>query len=76
MALLNASNLPKPNFMIIDEGLGTLDPENLSAMGTMMGILKSQFDFIILISHLDTARDMVDKVIEIKREDGFSYINV
>jgi len=76
VALLNASNLPKPNFMIIDEGLGTLDPENLSAMGTMMGILKSQFDFIILISHLDTARDMVDKVIEIKREDGFSYINV
>ena len=76
VALLNASNLPKPNFMIIDEGLGTLDPENLSAMGTMMGILKSQFDFLILISHLDTARDMVDKVIEIKREDGFSYINV
>jgi len=76
VALLNASNLPKPNFMIIDEGLGTLDPENLSSMGTMMGILKSQFDFIILISHLDTARDMVDKVIEIKREDGFSYINV
>jgi DNA repair exonuclease SbcCD ATPase subunit/predicted MPP superfamily phosphohydrolase len=76
VALLNASNLPKPNFMIIDEGLGTLDPENLSSMGTMMGILKSQFDFIMLISHLDTARDMVDKVIEIKREDGFSYINV
>ena len=76
VALLNASNLPKPNFMIIDEGLGTLDPENMSAMGTMMGILKAQFDFIVLISHLDAARDMVDKVIEIKREDGFSYINV
>lgn len=76
VALLNASNLPKPNFMIIDEGLGVLDAENMSSMGTMMGILKSQFDFIILISHLDTARDMVDKVIEIKREDGFSYINV
>jgi DNA repair exonuclease SbcCD ATPase subunit len=70
VALLNASNLPKPNFMIIDEGLGVLDAENLSSMGTMMGILKSQFDFIILISHLDAARDMVDKVIEIKREDG------
>ena len=76
VALLNASNLPKPNFMIIDEGLGVLDAENLSSMGTMMGILKSQFDFIVLISHLDTARDMVDKVIEIKREDGFSYVNV
>jgi DNA repair exonuclease SbcCD ATPase subunit len=76
VALLNASNLPKPNYMIIDEGLGVLDAENMSSMGTMMGILKAQFDFIILISHLDTARDMVDKVIEIKREDGWSYINV
>jgi DNA repair exonuclease SbcCD ATPase subunit/predicted MPP superfamily phosphohydrolase len=76
VALLNASNLPKPNFMIIDEGLGTLDPDNMTAMGTLMGILKSQFDFVVLISHLDVARDMVDKVIEIKRENGFSYINV
>jgi len=56
--------------------LGVLDAENMSSMSTMMGILKSQFDFIILISHLDISRDMVDKVIEIKREDGFSYINV
>lgn len=76
VALLNASNLPKPNFMIIDEGLGVLDADNMSSMGTMMSILKAQFDFIVLISHLDTARDMVDKVIEIKREDDFSYINV
>jgi len=76
VALLNASNLPKSNFMIIDEGLGTLDAENLTAMHTMFSILKAQFDFLVVISHLDVARDMVDKVIEIKREDGFSYINV
>lgn len=76
VALLNASNLPKSNFMIIDEGLGTLDAENLTAMHTMFSILKGQFDFLVVISHLDAARDMVDKVIEIKREDGFSYINV
>jgi DNA repair exonuclease SbcCD ATPase subunit/predicted MPP superfamily phosphohydrolase len=76
VALLNASNLPKSNFMIIDEGLGTLDAENLTAMHTMFSILKGQFDFLVVISHLDIARDMVDKVIEIKREDGFSYINV
>jgi DNA repair exonuclease SbcCD ATPase subunit len=76
VALLNASNLPKPNFMIIDEGLGVLDADNMSSMGTLMGILKAQFDFVVLISHLDVARDMVDKVIDIKKEDGFSYINV
>ena len=76
VALLNASNLPKSNFMIIDEGLGTLDAENLGAMSILFGILKNQFDFLVVISHLDSARDMVDKIIEIKREDGFSYINV
>lgn len=76
VALLNISNLPKSNFMIIDEGFGTLDAENLSSMSTLFNILKAQFDFLVIISHLDTARDMVDKVIEIKREDGWSYINV
>lgn len=74
VALMNASNLPKPNFLIIDEGLGTLDAENLGSMHTLFGILKSQFDFLIVISHLDAVRDMVDNLIEIKREDGFSYI--
>jgi DNA repair exonuclease SbcCD ATPase subunit len=75
VALMNASNLPKPNFLIIDEGLGTLDAENLTSMHTLFSILKTQFDFLIVISHLDTVRDMVDNLIEIKREDGFSYIN-
>ena len=74
VALMNASNLPKSNFLIIDEGLGTLDAENMTSMHTLFGILKAQFDFLIVISHLDVVRDMVDNLIEIKREDGFSYI--
>lgn len=74
VALMNASNLPKPSFLIIDEGLGTLDAENMTSMHTLFGILKAQFDFLIVISHLDVVRDMVDNLIEIKREDGFSYI--
>lgn len=74
VALMNASNLPKPSFLIIDEGLGTLDAENMTSMHTLFGILKAQFDFLIVISHLDVVRDMVDNLIEIKRENGFSYI--
>ena len=42
VALMNASNLPKSNFMIIDEGLGTLDVENLGSMHTLFNILKTQ----------------------------------
>lgn len=76
VALINVSNLPKPNFLIIDEGLGVLDADNLNGMSTLFSILKNQFDFVVVISHLDAARDMADKLWTIKREDGFSYINV
>lgn len=76
VALMSVSNLPKANFLVIDEGLGVLDSENLSSMFMLFNVLKTQFDFIILISHLDVVRDIADELIEIKREDGYSYITV
>jgi DNA repair exonuclease SbcCD ATPase subunit len=76
VALMNASNLPKPNFMIVDEGFGTLDAENVHSMQTLFNILKGHVDFIIIISHLDVMRDMVNTVIEIKKEDGYSQVSV
>lgn len=76
VALINASNLPKPNFLIVDEGFGVLDPEHMHSMQTLFNLLKTQFDFILIVSHLDTARDMVDSLIEIKKEDGYSQISV
>jgi len=74
VALMKASNLPKPNFLIIDEGMGTLDAENIGGLPQLLAILKTQFDFIIVISHLDVVRDMVDSLIEIKKEEGYSFI--
>jgi len=76
VALMSVSNLPKSNFLVIDEGLGVLDADNLASMSTMFDILKTQFDFIILISHLDVVRDIADTLLEIRRDDGFSYITV
>lgn len=76
VALMNASNLPKSNFVIIDEGFGVLDTEHLHSMQTLFNILKSHFDFILIVSHLETARDMVDNLIEIKKEDGYSQISI
>ena len=76
VALMNASNLPKSNFIIIDEGFATLDTEHIHSMQTLFTILKTQFDFLIIISHLDMMRDMVDTTIDIKKEDGYSFISV
>lgn len=76
MALLNASNLPKPNFMVIDEGFSALDFEHTHNLNVLFSILKTRFDFTLVISHLEAIRDMVDKTIDIRREDNFSYIMV
>jgi DNA repair exonuclease SbcCD ATPase subunit len=75
VALINICNLPRPNFLVIDEGFGTLDSDNLSSLFMMMQYLKTQFDFIWMISHLDAMRDIVDGLIEIKKENGFSKID-
>ena len=74
VALINICNLPRPNFLVIDEGFGTLDADNLSSLFMMMQYLKTQFDFIWVISHLEQMRDIVDGLIEIKKENGFSKI--
>jgi DNA repair exonuclease SbcCD ATPase subunit len=75
VALINICNLPRPNFLVIDEGFGTLDSDNLSSLFMMMQYLKTQFDFIWMISHLEQMRDIVDGLIEIKKENGYSKID-
>ncbi len=75
VALINISNLPRPNFLIIDEGFGVLDAENLAQMSSLFGYLKSHFDFIMIVSHLEALRDVVDNHIEITKDNGFSKVN-
>ena len=75
VALINVCNLPRPNFLVVDEGFGTLDSDNLQSIFMMFDYLKTQFDFINIISHLDAMRDIVDTLVEIKKVDGFSQIH-
>jgi DNA repair exonuclease SbcCD ATPase subunit/3',5'-cyclic AMP phosphodiesterase CpdA len=74
-ALISVSNLPRPNFLAIDEGLGNLDAGMLSQMFLMLDYLKSQYDFLIMISHIDATRDMVDHQININKTKEFSQIS-
>jgi len=73
-SLINVSNLPRPNFLAIDEGFGVLDSDNLNSMYMLFDYLKSQFGFILCISHIDAMRDIVDKLVEIKKVNGYSEI--
>jgi DNA repair exonuclease SbcCD ATPase subunit/DNA repair exonuclease SbcCD nuclease subunit len=74
VALINVCNLPRPNFLVIDEGFGTLDSENLQSLFMLFTYLKTQFDFVMVISHIDSMRDVVDGLIEIKKINGFSNV--
>lgn len=74
VALINVCNLPRPNFLVVDEGFGSLDSENMTSMFMMFNYLKTQFDFVMVISHIDSMRDIVDQLIEIKKTEGFSQL--
>jgi len=74
-SLINITSLPRPNFLAIDEGFGALDHSNMNNISILLNYLKTQFKFIIMISHIDTIRDVVDSHIEIvKNKEGVSSV--
>jgi len=74
VALINVSNLPRPNFLAIDEGFGNLDSNNLNSIFSLFDYLKLNFDFMIVISHIDLMKDATDNLLEINQSKGYSQI--
>ena len=74
VALINVSSLPKSDIFIIDEGFGALDDSNVEACGRLLNSLKKYFKTIIIISHIDAIKDIVDKNIEIVVKGQDSYV--
>lgn len=76
LALLKISNLPKTNFLILDEPGTALDSKNLEGFIRALFALKDRFDFIILISHLEALKDVADIIIDIdKDKKGYANVN-
>ena len=74
VALINVSSLPKTTMLVIDEGFGTLDETNLEACGRLLQSLKRWFKNIIIISHIDAIKDIVDNTIEITKTGVDSHV--
>ena len=74
VGLMNVSNLPRSNFLAIDEGWGTMDSENLNSVAQLFQYLKSEFQFSLIVSHIETMRDFVDTLLEIKKVNGSSSV--
>lgn len=69
------STLSKPNILFIDEMLANMDNKNKNNINILFDYLKTQFDSVIIISHLEELKGSVDKIINIKKKHNFSHVN-
>ena len=76
LALLQVSNLPRSNFIILDEPGTALDSENLEGFIRILEMVKSYYDVVLLISHMDALKDVADTIITIDKKDGYAYVSV
>lgn len=75
VALLEINNLPRINFIAIDEGWSCFDNHNINNVNMIMDYLSQKFDFVITMSHLTSIKEFCDTQINIKRDDqGYSHI--
>jgi len=74
VGLINVSNLPRSNFLAIDEGWGTMDSDNINSVYNLFQYLKGQFQFALIVSHVDSMRDAVDTLLEITKDTEYSKI--
>ena len=75
LALLNVSTLPKGDIFILDEPGTALDAENMEGFIQILDMIKSQFRTVLLVSHLDSLKDVVDQQILIEKNGGRAYVN-
>ena len=74
MTLSQVSLTAKPNFLIIDEGWSCLDSDNLSNVGAILSRIKSHYDHLIIISHLEELKNEADYVVTINKINGYSCL--
>jgi DNA repair exonuclease SbcCD ATPase subunit/DNA repair exonuclease SbcCD nuclease subunit len=76
LALISITNLPKSELFILDEPATALDQEHMEGFTRLLSLIKNQFKTVILISHLDSLKDVVDMTIDINKVDGYASVRI
>jgi len=76
LALVSVSSLPKSQIFILDEPATALDAEHMEGFSRLLQMVKTQFKTVLLITHLDSLKDIVDTTIEIDKVDGYARVNL
>ena len=51
-----------------------MDSDNINSVYNLFQYLKTQFQFTLIVSHVDSMRDAVDTLLEITKDTDFSKI--
>ena len=76
LGLISITNLPKSELFILDEPATALDQEHMEGFIRLLDMIKNQFKTVLLISHLDTLKDVVDMTIDIQKFKGYARVNL
>jgi DNA repair exonuclease SbcCD ATPase subunit len=76
LSLLAVSSLPKGDTFILDEPATELDEDTKEGFIRILDMIKIYFKNVILISHLDSLKDVVDMQITIEKKNGYAFVDV
>ena len=76
LALVSISSLPKSQVFILDEPATALDADHMEGFVRLLQMIKSQFKTVLLITHLESLKDVVDTTIEIDKVDGYAKVKI
>ena len=76
LALLSVSSLPKSDIFILDEPGTSLDADNMEGFIRIMDMVKNYYKTVLLISHMDTLKDVTDTVVNIEKKSGYAHVRI
>ncbi len=65
----------KPDFILIDEGFGTLDSNNIENIKTLLLKMENDFEKVLIISHEEALKSLPKNQINLFQENGVTYIS-
>ena len=72
VAVAEICSLTLPSILIVDEGFGCMDSDNMCKLRDILPQLSFTYDTILIISHLDKISSMADHIIGISTNDNGS----
>lgn len=74
IVLTRISNISNPNILFVDEGFGCLDKENFASVCSCLIKMKSNFDAMIVITHIPELQAYMNQIMNVNSENGQSHL--